>query len=321
MNNDVYVLQKDLPYAKAGAEYHVDDNGNYRTTDVIQNGNVTYDILNKAVVENNPDWFKKKEQPKDWQVQSFLTKDLPTNTLLTRMPDGLYGQFFAVEEELLKSPLHFIYSVKRLSDGKVFTIGDEVNCDKCPKSFSKQKIEKFIVSETGVMVASCAGVDTSINNMSHLTEQPAQDFVWTDELVKDAILEAWLTGTFKSGLSPAELIKKIKTSKGKQNDIYPEKCESCADLTVCKTIGRCVRWKPQTTDMEAILKEQIFKLKLQLDACKTEKGFWTDELVERYARIRAIEYPMELRHVKTTISEFKADVQAEKEKSKQKLFS
>lgn len=68
-----------------------------------------------------------------------------------------------------------IHSVKRLKDGEVFTVGDKVNCDKCPESFSHQTIEKFQIADKGFMIASCAGVATSINNISKLPQPEPKD--------------------------------------------------------------------------------------------------------------------------------------------------
>jgi hypothetical protein len=95
--------------------------------------------------------------------------------------------------------LNKIHSVKRLSDGEVFTIGDKVNCDKCPESFSKQTIEKFIIADKGFMIASCAGVATSINNISKVTEQPKNKDVFDGEKLKRFISDEYgqMTLVFK----------------------------------------------------------------------------------------------------------------------------
>jgi len=56
--NTVYILQKDLPYAKAGASYHLRDD-NYVCNDMkYLSEDIAHDTLKKRVVENNPEWFK-----------------------------------------------------------------------------------------------------------------------------------------------------------------------------------------------------------------------------------------------------------------------
>lgn len=63
MSNDVYVLQKDLPDSKAGDEY-VLRKYNEIMEDYFKNGDVDGSFWPRHYVENNPEWFKKKETPK-----------------------------------------------------------------------------------------------------------------------------------------------------------------------------------------------------------------------------------------------------------------
>lgn len=63
MSNKKYKLLKDLPYAKKGAIYNVDNNGNYVTMDVIDNPIINHDTLHKHTVENNPEWFELITEP------------------------------------------------------------------------------------------------------------------------------------------------------------------------------------------------------------------------------------------------------------------
>ena len=90
--NKVYVLQKDLPDAKAGTELIHDVGDKYMY--IATNGNT--DWLNGKYVRSYPEWFlpKKEEKPKEWEVTKSLDFD--------------------------------IVEVKRLSDGEVFSIGDEL---------------------------------------------------------------------------------------------------------------------------------------------------------------------------------------------------
>lgn len=198
MNKDTYILQKDLPNIPAGTEVTWDSTltwvggpykgGRYGVFEMPSDKSCTQ-IWTCEDVENNTEWFKLKEeeQHKEWQILSFSHNDTG-DRLWKLMPNGMYnaiGEDCSIEQ-LIDSKFK-INSVKRLSDGEVFTIGDNVSCDKCPESFSKQVIEKFIIADKGFMIASCAGVATSINNISRTIGQPkyADTFVWSDTLVKE----------------------------------------------------------------------------------------------------------------------------------------
>lgn len=57
--NTVYVLQKDLPFAKAGVDFiRENEDADYYNTNFAS----YHDRLHKSRVENNPEWFKPKEQ-------------------------------------------------------------------------------------------------------------------------------------------------------------------------------------------------------------------------------------------------------------------
>jgi len=57
--NTVYILQKDLPNAKAGDKYESTDSGeNYINLNAMATWDVSYP---KAYIENNSDWFVKEE--------------------------------------------------------------------------------------------------------------------------------------------------------------------------------------------------------------------------------------------------------------------
>lgn len=66
---------------------------------------------------------KTKEQ-RDWEILEFRCEMY--DIMLKKNIDGTFGTFNAEEKDLLTSSLHKIHSVKRLSDGEVFTVGDEV---------------------------------------------------------------------------------------------------------------------------------------------------------------------------------------------------
>lgn len=144
----------------------------------------------ESLPENKPQ--ESKQDSKGWIIESFRGIGNNNKGLFTLDKlDGLYYFDTWKENKVEGMALHEmnydtsaksveIFQVRRLSDGEVFSVGDKVNCDKCPESFSQQTIEKFQLGHSGVMIASCAGVATSINNISKLplTEQPKPRQMW-----------------------------------------------------------------------------------------------------------------------------------------------
>jgi len=65
MNNNTYILLKDLPDAKAGTELVFDGNGtyDYKSHRTVEGDDETLSWYRKEFVENNPSWFKLKEHP------------------------------------------------------------------------------------------------------------------------------------------------------------------------------------------------------------------------------------------------------------------
>jgi len=64
-DNKTYILQKDLPDAKAGTELIFDGENcyDYNSDRTDTTDNVTISWYKKHFVENNPEWFKLKQQP------------------------------------------------------------------------------------------------------------------------------------------------------------------------------------------------------------------------------------------------------------------
>ncbi len=89
MSNKKYKLLKDLPYAKKGAIYNVDNNGNYVTMDVIDNPIVNHDTLHKHTVENNPEWFELITEP---SIQPEVVA-LPFLCESEKESEGSYARF------------------------------------------------------------------------------------------------------------------------------------------------------------------------------------------------------------------------------------
>lgn len=62
------------------------------------------------------------EKEKEYEIISFCNNTF----VIHKNPNGTFGGFDAEEQVLLSSSIHKINSVKRLSDGEIFTVGDKV---------------------------------------------------------------------------------------------------------------------------------------------------------------------------------------------------
>jgi len=92
-----YILQKDLPNAKAGSVYRLTDNGeDYVCYDLL--GKESWDIsYPKKYVENNPEWFK-KEETHNWSANYVMGK------VWTGEPNVIINgeQFIPISEAVLR---------------------------------------------------------------------------------------------------------------------------------------------------------------------------------------------------------------------------
>ena len=71
--NTVYILQKDLPNAKAGDKYESTDSGeNYINLNAMATWDVSYP---KEYIENNSDWFVKEEVNESKSTEQFIWTD------------------------------------------------------------------------------------------------------------------------------------------------------------------------------------------------------------------------------------------------------
>lgn len=121
----VYILQKDLPDFKAGTKYtrkkffHFsgDEVSYFPNTKELDSTSVRG--IHKDYVENNPEWFL-PEQPKEWEIVARIDEnamtDIPNANIVKK---GDIGWVYA---ELRNYPIH---SVRRLSDGETFSVGEE----------------------------------------------------------------------------------------------------------------------------------------------------------------------------------------------------
>ncbi len=75
------------------------------------------------------EYVRSQQPPKEWQVVAYKSKN--NNSIYIRNEDGRFFQTensgcFIPEQAFIQDK-DFIWSVKRLSDGEVFTVGDETN--------------------------------------------------------------------------------------------------------------------------------------------------------------------------------------------------
>jgi hypothetical protein len=127
-----YILQKDLPDSKAGDEFVLKSKNSdtyiNKITLTQKSPVIEHNSYFKWQVENNPEWFLPKEEPEEYEILSFVFDTDGLKDIIKRNYDGSFGLFPGIcEEYFLKSPIHKINSIKRLSDGKVFTVGDKIN--------------------------------------------------------------------------------------------------------------------------------------------------------------------------------------------------
>lgn len=102
----------------------------YKTYWKVNGGDATTLLSEEEFNKYFPPYFVKDKPPdtiqdKGWEIDSFKSNDW-NNLILNKKEDGTFGSYSAKEIDLLYSSTHSIHSVKRLSDGEVFTVGDIV---------------------------------------------------------------------------------------------------------------------------------------------------------------------------------------------------
>jgi hypothetical protein len=94
--------------------------------------------------------FKQSKQQKDWEVTAYM--------------DIMEGEVYQTKKKTV------IKSVRRLSDGEVFSIGDEVFFDKSG-AIGRYKIPKFII-EGSIMIVNGDKYSEYLNKIGHVFKQP-----------------------------------------------------------------------------------------------------------------------------------------------------
>jgi len=150
-----YELLKDLPYLKAGTIYakksfwHFSGDNVTYYPDKIGMKHERFGI-HADYIEDNPDWFRRVEV-KDWEIASFKHQ----NGIIVQIVNGRGGlnSIYTVDNYLndkydsVKAGSYAIHSVRRLSDGETFTIGETIFYDKGnPKIKHTWVIDNFFKS-------------------------------------------------------------------------------------------------------------------------------------------------------------------------------
>lgn len=122
---------------------------------------------NMLIISDCKDYpeFWEKIVEKDYEILQFICKDKRgvenVGTILTKRQNGSFWIFpHWTEEEMLKLSHYAIYSIKRLSDGEIFTIGDV--CDGV--SYERRPIIEFKINENTLSIRQEFGL-TKLSNL------------------------------------------------------------------------------------------------------------------------------------------------------------
>jgi hypothetical protein len=155
-----YKLLKELPRASIGDIYYYIVGDKYRN----KNNPLAWDI-HFADIQNNPEWFE-EVKPMEWEVVAYNYGG--------SVYEKNVGHFFnrknksALSEYQLKDRNSKIHSVKRLSNGEVFTVGDEVATN---NGRARHKILRFKIID-GDMCVELEGFKCQYEFLSKISKPP-----------------------------------------------------------------------------------------------------------------------------------------------------
>ena len=89
--------------------------------------------------------FKKSKAKKEYEILSFKADIF----VLCKNANGTFGVYEIEEQDLLSSSAHAIHSVKRLSDGEVFSVGDLVKYSDGKCNYEHFIIDNFWINNAG----------------------------------------------------------------------------------------------------------------------------------------------------------------------------
>ncbi len=252
-------------------------------TVAIQNKNFpdTYDLvgygtIHSVFIKDYPEFWQEVVE-KNWEILSFeLKKGVFTDTkqrILTRTSTGAFEGYYTnhTEDYLLKDGNANIKSIKRLSDGEVFTIGDRVKYS--DNSGTIKLIKKFYITNyLNQMMITCSDSEYSSYSIGLMMKAKQPLFKTEDgvDIFKDdyycivhgditiskelkALKEsAWYTGMMR--VSPG---KYFSTKKAAEEYILMNKpCLSINDFRSIKAGGMNLFLKVRYKDLEQLAKSK-----------------------------------------------------------------
>jgi hypothetical protein len=201
--------------------------------DVFKGDNIGNTAIRREQIENHPEYWQKVVE-RDYEILSFIRMGSSyKGSIKTKDSDGYFKWDFVsgndTEERLLTCDGFKIHSVKRLSDGAVFTVGDYINYH-CSKSSCKKQITSIKIIRNVVKIITGDGCEALLWMIHHYknplfkTEDGVDIFegdeVWG--ITKDswkpfytiaknkpdnvAIHETWLHGKFSTKKAAKEYI-------------------------------------------------------------------------------------------------------------------
>lgn len=140
---------------------------------------------------------------RDWEVVEFLmiqSYNIPGSVrphIFTLEEDGKYHSVWDIiktMDDLMRHPDTKINSVKRLSDGELFTIGDEIDFKSHKNYVSDAKITSFNIEKDDISVC---GNDWSISLQKTTAKAPKREVLFVDETGKEFNVgdEVWMVFT------------------------------------------------------------------------------------------------------------------------------
>jgi hypothetical protein len=143
----------------------------------------------KWMIDESKEWIEFIER--NFEVQTIKHKD--SNYLLTRHGDNFFlpKMLLGTDEKTLISDGHIIHSVKRLSDGVVFTLGDTVKYNGISSSISEAFVidNFFIRNDNRILLRKKNNTICEYIDMVDMIEKIEYLFITTDgvEIYKDDV--------------------------------------------------------------------------------------------------------------------------------------
>lgn len=116
-------------------------NGDTTIKGLINSKSQNKEFENNQKISNLPEFWEEIVE-KDYKILSWINK---SNGAIVTAEECLY-----TEKRMCNGTTHYIYSIKRLSDGEIFTIGDRIKLKN--NEFSFDKLFKFDIYNTTLVI-------------------------------------------------------------------------------------------------------------------------------------------------------------------------